>query len=198
MPGSTMIGGHLAMAAGLALAMQLEKQGAVSVAFFGDGTLGSGDFHETMHVAGSLGLPLILVCENNGWEMSTPWPKVRKTRSLIPYAEPFGCAARVVDGNDALDVYHAARWARATALGGQPVFLDCITFRTGLYSSHFGEVRPGIEADLAEWDKHDPLKRMAEWLITHGAATADNLEGLRQEEQEMIEDAFKQVTAEVK
>ena len=198
MPGSTMIGGHLAMAAGLALAMQFEKQGAVSVAFFGDGTLGSGDFHETMHVAGSLGLPLILVCENNGWEMSTPWPKVRKTRSLIPYAEPFGCAARAVDGNDALDVYHAARWARATALGGQPVFLDCITFRTGLYSSHFGEVRPGIEADLAEWDKHDPLKRMAEWLITHGAATADNLEGLRQEEQEMIEDAFKQVTAEVK
>jgi pyruvate dehydrogenase E1 component alpha subunit len=72
MPGSTMIGGHLAMAAGLALAMQNEKQGAVSLAFFGDGTLGSGDLHETMHIAGSWNLPLILVCENNGWEMSTP------------------------------------------------------------------------------------------------------------------------------
>jgi TPP-dependent pyruvate/acetoin dehydrogenase alpha subunit len=105
MPGSTMIGGHLAMAAGLALAMQNEKQGGVSVAFFGDGTLGSGDLHETMHIAGTWKLPLILVCENNGWEMSTPWPKVRKTRSLIPYAEPFGFATRNVDGNDALDVY---------------------------------------------------------------------------------------------
>jgi len=132
MPGSTMIGGHLAMAAGLALAMQSEKQGAVSLAFFGDGTLGSGDLHETMHIAGMWGLPLILVCENNGWEMSTPWPKVRKSRSLIPYAEPFGFATRNVDGNDALDVYQSARWARATALGGQPVFLDCFTFRVGL------------------------------------------------------------------
>ncbi len=61
MPGSTMIGGHLAMAAGLALAMQNQKQAGVSVAFFGDGTLGSGDLHETMHIAGTWKLPLILV-----------------------------------------------------------------------------------------------------------------------------------------
>ncbi|HXK28476.1 MAG TPA: thiamine pyrophosphate-dependent enzyme, partial [Candidatus Binatia bacterium] len=71
MPGSTMIGGHLAMAAGLALAMQLDRKGEISLAFFGDGTLGSGDLHETMHIAGMSRLPLILVCENNGWEMAT-------------------------------------------------------------------------------------------------------------------------------
>jgi TPP-dependent pyruvate/acetoin dehydrogenase alpha subunit len=197
MPGSTMIGGHLAMAAGLALAMQNEKQGGVSVAFFGDGTLGSGDLHETMHIAGTWKLPLILVCENNGWEMSTPWPKVRKTRSLIPYAEPFGFATRNVDGNDALDVYQAARWARATALSGQPVFLDCFTFRVGLYSSHFGEVRPEIENELAEWAERDPLKRMADWLTEHGVASADDLERLGQEKQKAIEDIFKEVAAEV-
>jgi TPP-dependent pyruvate/acetoin dehydrogenase alpha subunit len=198
MPGSTMIGGHLAMAAGLALAMQNEKQGGVSVAFFGDGTLGSGDLYETMHIAGTWKLPLILVCENNGWEMSTPWPKVRKTRSLIPYAEPFGFATRNVDGNDALDVYQAARWARATALSGQPVFLDCFTYRVGLYSSHFGEVRPEIENELAEWAERDPLKRMADWLIEHDAASTDDLERLRQEEEKRIEEEFKQVAAEVK
>src|SRR5688572_20667350 len=198
MPGSTMIGGHLAMAAGLALAMQNEKQGAVSVAFFGDGTLGSGDLHETMHIAGSWNLPLILVCENNGWEMATPWPKVRKTRSLIPYAEPFGFASRNVDGNDALDVYQSTRWARSTALAGQPVFLDCITFRIGLYSSHFGEVRPGIENDLAEWEKRDPLKRMAERLIDDNAATTDDLERLKRNEEKRLEETFNEVLAEVK
>src|SRR6266542_957447 len=198
MPGSTMIGGHLAMAAGLALAMQNEKQGAVSVAFFGDGTLGSGDLHETMHIAGTWKLPLILVCENNGWEMSTPWPKVRKTRSLIPYAEPFGFAARNVDGNDALDVYQAARWARATALSGQPVFLDCFTYRLGLYSSHFGEVRPEIENELAEWAERDPLKRMADWLIEHDAASTDDLERMRQEKETRIEETFEEVLCEVK
>ena len=198
MPGSTMIGGHLAMAAGLAWAMQFEKQSAVSVAFFGDGTLGSGDLHETMHMAGAWALPLILVCENNGWEMSTAWSKTRKSRSLIPYAEPFGLAARTVDGNDALDVYHSARWARATALAGQPVFLDCMTFRTGLYSSHFGEVRPDIEAELAEAEQRDPLKRMADWLIAHESATADDLEQLRRADDERLEEIFAEVLAEVR
>jgi TPP-dependent pyruvate/acetoin dehydrogenase alpha subunit len=196
MPGSTMVGGHLAMAAGLALAMQFEEPKAVSLAFFGDGTLGSGDLHETMHVAGMWGLPLILVCENNGWEMATPWSKVRKQRSLIPYAEPFGFATRNVDGNDALDVYHAARWARMTALGGQPVFLDCFTFRLGLYSSHFGEVRQGIENDMAEWEKRDPLKRLGEWLVNHGLASVSDLENLQRDEAQRIEAAFDSVRRE--
>jgi TPP-dependent pyruvate/acetoin dehydrogenase alpha subunit len=196
MPGSTMIGGHLAMAAGLALAMQLEGQGAVSLAFFGDGTLGSGDLHETMHIAGIWSLPLILVCENNGWEMATPWEKVRKHRELIPYAEPFGFATRKVDGNDPWDVYHSARWARATALNGQPVFLDCITFRSGTYSSHFGETRPEIDKDLAEWGKRDPLKRMADWLIGRGLASAQDFERVEQEEEQRIQDTFNQVLAE--
>ena len=198
MPGSTMIGGHLAMGAGVALAMQFDKQRGVSVAFFGDGTLGSGDLHETMHIAGAWGLPLILACENNGWEMSTTWSKVRRTRSLIPYAEPFGFAARTVDGNDALDVYQSARWARASALAGQPVFLDCFTFRTGLYSSHFGEVRPGIDAELQEWEKRDPLKRMGDCLIADGIASANDLEQVRQEQEAIIEKTFEQVRAEVR
>ncbi len=190
MPGSTMIGGHLPMAAGIALAMQNQKQSSVSVAFFGDGTLGAGDLYETMHIAGAWGLPLILVCENNGWEMATPWHKVRKQRSLLPYAEPFGLAARSVDGNDALDVYQSARWARTTALAGQTVLLDCITFRSGLYSSHFGEVRPDIEQELADWEKRDPLKRLADLLIGHGMATAEELERLKKDEERRIEDAF--------
>src|SRR3989304_2632378 len=198
MPGSTMIGGHLAMAAGLALAMQLERKGEISLAFFGDGTLGSGDLHETMHIAGIWKLPLILVSQNNGWEMATPWQKVGKTQALIPYAEPFGFAARSVDGNDALEVYNAARWARATALNGQPGFLDCITFRAGLYSSHFGEVRPGIEGDLAEWEKRDPLRQMADWLIGNGLASPDDLEQLRRGEEQRIEESFKIVFAELR
>ena len=197
MPGSTMIGGHIAMAAGIALANQCDRANNVSVAFFGDGTLGSGDVHETMHIAGAWGLPLILVCENNGWEMATHWSKVRKQRSLIPYAEPFGFATRQVDGDDALDVYQAARWARGTVLSGQPVFLDCITFRLGLYSSHFGEVRPGIDKELAEAEKRDPLKRLADWLMANGLASASDLDRLQQEEETKIEAAYKLVAAEL-
>ncbi len=198
MPGSTMVGGHLAMAAGIALAMQSEKQSSVTVAFFGDGTLGSGDLYETMHIAGAWGLPLILVCENNGWEMATPWRRVRKQRSLLPYAEPFGLATRSVDGNDALDVYQSTRWARAAALAGRAVFLDCITYRAGLYSSHFGEVRPNVEIDLTARENRDPLERMGEWLIENGLASAGALEELEREEERRIEEAFAQVRSEVK
>jgi TPP-dependent pyruvate/acetoin dehydrogenase alpha subunit len=197
MPGSTMIGGHLSLAAGLALAMQRDKQNAVSVAFFGDGTLGSGDLYETMHIAGAWRLPLILVCENNGWEMATAFSQVRRTRALTPYAEPFGLATRSIDGNDVLDVYHSARWARATARDGQPVFLDCLTFRLGLYSSHFGEVRgAGIENELAEWETRDPLKRMADWLIRNGIGRNEDLARIEQEEEEKIEAAFNTVKGE--
>jgi TPP-dependent pyruvate/acetoin dehydrogenase alpha subunit len=198
MPGSTMIGGHLAMAGGLALAMQLEEQRAVSLAFFGDGTLGSGDLYETMHIAGTWSLPLVLVCENNGWEMATPWQKVRKHRSLISYAQPFGFAVKTIDGNDPWAVYDQTRWARATASSGQPVFLDCVTFRSGTYSSHFGETRPGIEKEMAKWEQRDPLKKMGEWLIVNGLASAEDLKRSRRDGEERIEAAFSQVLAEIK
>jgi TPP-dependent pyruvate/acetoin dehydrogenase alpha subunit len=78
------------------------------------------------------------------------------------------------------------------------VFLDCLTFRVGLYSSHFGEVRQGIEADLAEAERRDPLNRMTEWLIEHGATSAQDLLRLRQEEQQRIEETFAQVAGEMK
>jgi pyruvate dehydrogenase E1 component alpha subunit len=198
MPGSTMIGGHLAMAGGLALAMQLEGHGQVSVAFFGDGTLGSGDLYETMHIAGVWSLPLMLICENNGWEMATPWQRVRKHRSLISYAEPFGFAVKTIDGNDPWTVYDQTCWARATASSGQPVFLDCVTFRSGTYSSHFGETRPGIEKEIAKWEQRDPLKKMGEWLIVNGYASAEDLDRSRRDEEERIEAAFSQVLAETK
>ena len=155
-------------------------------------------FPQTLHIAGNWRLPLLLVCENNGWEMASSWDNLRKHRSLIPYAEPFGFAARSVDGNDPLDVYHSTRWARETALVGQPVFLDCMTFRIGTYSSHFGETRPDIEREMEKWKARDPIVRMAEWLTSHDLASAGELERFGREEQERIESAFQQVLQEVK
>jgi TPP-dependent pyruvate/acetoin dehydrogenase alpha subunit len=73
-----------------------------------------------------------------------------------------------------------------------------MTFRSGTYSSHFGETRPGIEQDLSEWAKRDPLRRMADWLIDRGVASAQDLEELEREEERRIADAFSQVLAEKK
>jgi len=76
------------------------------------------------------------------------------------------------------------------------VFLDCITFRLGLYSSHFGEVRSSIEDELAEWEAGDPLKRLGEWLIVHDLASMKELEKLRRDEERRIEAVFEEVRSE--
>jgi TPP-dependent pyruvate/acetoin dehydrogenase alpha subunit len=76
------------------------------------------------------------------------------------------------------------------------VFLDCLTFRVGLYSSHFGEVRSGIENDLAEAAKRDPLTRLGDWLIGNGLATAAALEQLQREEEQRVGAAFNTVRSE--
>ena len=88
--------------------------------------------------------------------------------------------------------------SRKDLAAGQPVFLDCVTFRSGTYSSHFGETRPGIEKEIARWEPRDPLKRMADWLFGRGMASPADLERLRQDEEQRIEAAFHQVLAETK
>jgi TPP-dependent pyruvate/acetoin dehydrogenase alpha subunit len=197
-PGSAMIGGHLPVAAGLALSAKLDKRKAVALAFMGDGTLGAGDFYETANIAAVWKLPLIIVCENNRWQIMVPWYRVRVHEETVEYAQTFGLQARQVDGNDALDVYHSTRWAREQALSGQPVYLDCATFRTAIYSTHFGEPRRKKPPNILEWKKRDPVDRMAEWLLSHGIATTDRLSTLRGEVELEIEESLKIVLSEIR
>jgi TPP-dependent pyruvate/acetoin dehydrogenase alpha subunit len=192
MPGSTMIGGHLAMAAGVALANQCDRANNVrwlsSVMAHWSAPARDHAYRRRLESAADPGLREQWLGDGDALAQGA------QAALLDPYAN--SSWRRVKDGNDALDVYHAARWARATALGGQPVFLDCLTFRMGLYSSHFGEVRAGIEDDLAEAAKRDPLTRLGEWLIGNGLATAAALEQLQREEEQRVGAAFNIVRGE--
>ena len=127
MPGSTMIGGHLAMGAGLALAMQFASKQRERD-FFGDGTPGRGFGRNHAHRR-RLGLPLISACENNGLEMSTPWPQRAKPVRLFPTPNRLDAAVRWTQR--ALDLYHRRAWRVPTRLSGSRVF-GLLTFRTGL------------------------------------------------------------------
>jgi TPP-dependent pyruvate/acetoin dehydrogenase alpha subunit len=197
-PGSAMIGGHLPVAAGLALSAKLDKRASVAVAFMGDGSLGAGDVYETMNIAAIWKLPLIVVCENNQWQIMVPWTRVRKHQETTRYAEAFGLLARQVDGNDAFDVYHSTRWAREQALSGQPVYLDCATFRTSVYSTHFGEPRRKSPPDVGEWIKRDPIKRMAEWLLSHCLSSSGQIDALQDEVKTEVEESLKIVLNEIR
>lgn len=193
MPSSSMIGGWAPTAAGYALTQQIERDGNVTVCVIGDGSLGAGDLHEALNIVGVWKLPFVLMVENNGYQVSARWDKVRAQRALAPYVEPYGFVTRPVDGNNPFDVFHSMAWARGEAMAGRPAMLDCFTYRMGGYSSHFGEPRTGIDDELAAWRARDPIAFMEDWFTRFGGMAAKDLAGVRAEEEAAIATAWKKL-----
>jgi len=191
MPASSMIGGWVPTAAGYALTQQIDKAANVTVCVIGDGSFGAGDLHEALNIVGVWKLPFVLMVENNGYQVSAGWERMRAQRALAPYVAQYGFVTRPVDGNNAFDVYHSMAWARAEALAGRPAMLDCDTYRMGGYSSHFGEPRTGIDAELAHWRARDPIDSMADWLERHGGHDRKKIAALREQEERAIEAAWR-------
>lgn len=195
MPASSMIGGWAPMAAGYALTQQLEGTANISLCVVGDGVLGAGDLFETLNMVGVWKLPFVLMVENNGYQVSAAWDKMRVQQRLEPYVAPFGFVTRPVDGNNPFDVYHSMAWARAEALAGRPAMIDCQTYRMGGYSSHFGDPRSGVDEELAAWRQRDPIDFMAAWLEREGGLTATAIAAMRDAEVKAIETAWKKASA---
>ncbi len=196
MPSSSMIGGWAPTAAGYALTQQMERSGTVTVCVIGDGSLGAGDLHEALNIAGTWKLPFVLMVENNGYQVSAAWSQVRAQKALAPYVAPYGFVTRPVDGNNAFDVFHSMAWARAEALAGRPAMLDCETYRMGGYSSHFGEPRSGIEGELAAWRARDPIAFVEDWLERHGGMARREIAAVRAAEAQAIAAAWEKAKRE--
>ena len=190
-----MIGGWAPTAAGYALTQQMERSGTVTVCVIGDGSLGAGDLHEALNIAGTWKLPFVLMVENNGYQVSAGWERMRAQRALAPYVRQYGFVTRPVDGNNAFDVFHSMAWARAEALAGRPAMLDCETYRMGGYSSNFGEPRTGIGDELALWRARDPIDFMADWLERQGGFDRKKIAALREQEERAIDTAWKKAKA---
>ena len=192
MPASSMIGGWAPMAAGYALAQQLDGEPGITMLCFGDGSFGAGDLHETLNLIGVWKLPVLLICENNGYQVSAPWSAMRVQRGMTPYVEPHGFECHEVDGNDADAVYEAALAARRTVASGKPVLLDCFTYRMGGYSSHFAEPRTGHEAEKAEWEKRDPIA-LARKRCIDGGMSAAALDAIAADEAAALPESWERV-----
>jgi TPP-dependent pyruvate/acetoin dehydrogenase alpha subunit len=192
MPSSSMIGAWAPMAAGYALAQQMDGDGGITLLCIGDGSFGAGDLHESLNMIGVYKLPVLLICENNGYQVSEPWSAMRVQRGLGPYVEPHGFECYEIDGNDPFAVYEATLAARPKVAAGKPVLLDCYTYRMGGYSSHFGEPRRGHEAEMAEWQKRDPIERARAQCLAGGLAELA-LDAMAEEERAAIESAWQTV-----
>jgi TPP-dependent pyruvate/acetoin dehydrogenase alpha subunit len=153
------VAGNIPLALGAALAATCSGDGSVAAVTFGDGAGQAGSFHESLNMASLWGLPLLLVCENNGYAEFSPLSAHTRVERLARHAETYGIPAVTVDGNDAAAVLDAAREgvARARA-GGGPTFLEALTYRLrGHYEGDPGKYRELSE--LADWKQKDPIAR---------------------------------------
>ena len=130
------VGGGLPIAAGAALASQLAGDGSVAVAFFGDGASNEGTFHSTLNLASIWKLPLVFVCENNGWAIAVPASYALSVEDVSVRAVSYDIPGFTVDGSDVLAVYEAASHAVARARNGEgPTLIECKTRRFPLLDS---------------------------------------------------------------
>jgi len=149
------IGGTIAASTGVGLAIR--GSGNVAVAYFGDGTTNHGYFHECLNFAKVFELPVVFVCENNGYGEFTPWRAVTAGEDLIARARVFDIPAEQADGMDVRDVARVAGAAVERARAGEgPQFVEAITYRfVGHSRSDPGAYRPPGELD--RWRERDPL-----------------------------------------
>jgi pyruvate dehydrogenase E1 component alpha subunit len=163
------VGAGLPIAAGAALAGMLVGDDAVAVCFFSEGAAGAGPMHEVLNIAALWRLPLVLVCENNGYAAENAHDLNLSMPEAGALAEPHGIAREGVDGNDVLAVYAAAGRAVDRARAGEgTTLLEATTFR--LSGHAFRGARPE-ERDpdlLASWTERDPIKRTGDRLRSLG------------------------------
>jgi TPP-dependent pyruvate/acetoin dehydrogenase alpha subunit len=172
------IGANVPIAAGAALAFAVRKEPRVAMAFFGEGTLATGEFHEAANLAAVMRLPLVLVCWNNQFALSTPVAQ-EVVGPLDARMAGYGMAAGSIDGNDVAAVYHAAREAVDRARGGGgPAFIECRTMRVRGHSEA-DDASYVPKALIEEGRRRDPVERFARHLVDTGVLTAASLDALR-------------------
>lgn len=162
------VGGNLTIAAGVALAMQVERRPGIVACMFGDGACGSGALHEAMNIAALWKLPLLFVCDNNGWSVSTPRSDALAPERLSDLAVAFRMPAATVDGMDVVEVRDAALALAAHARSGAgPAFLECVSERFATHSTATRELRS--PAEMSAIRARCPIRRHAGRLEADGA-----------------------------
>lgn len=173
------LGSSFVLSAGLALASKSKGDDRVAVAFFGEGASARGTFLEAGVSAKAWGLPVVWVCENNGWAVSARVEDVQGTNDIAPRAEALGFHTQVVDGQDPAAVFEAARIAVEVARGGAPAFIEAKTER--IDGHYTGDMQPYRDRDeVAAAKTRDPLVLTEQKLVDLGEDPA-TLERIRNE-----------------
>jgi pyruvate dehydrogenase E1 component alpha subunit len=173
------VAGGIPIAVGAALALSMRRERRVALAFFGDGAVNEGAFHEAANLAGLWSLPVIFFCENNLYGEGTPQSKQAPVTDLAVRAEGYGFPGVIVDGQDVLAVYRAVKEAADRARAGEgPTFVEAKTYR---YRGHY-EGDPQVyrlPGELESWQARDPISAFRQALLDGGVldeAALDQIE----------------------
>jgi len=180
------VGAGIPIAAGAAFAQKYRGQDAVTAAFFGDGASNRGTFHEALNMASALTLPVIFICENNLFGMSTPFSYHSKNKTISQRAAAYDMPGVRVDGNDPVAVYEAAEKAVLRAREGNgPTLIECMTWR---HHGHFvGDAAPYKSSeDEKIWREKDPIPNFERRLLSEGIATESEIKQIKDEATEEI------------
>ncbi|MFM7100547.1 MAG: pyruvate dehydrogenase complex E1 component subunit beta, partial [Verrucomicrobiota bacterium] len=187
---SGIVGPCILQAAGAAYSSQLLRRPDVAVAFFGDGAVNNGAFHEGLNLASIWNLPVLFVCENNQYATEVPFEYAAGNPSVADRGAAYGLEAVEVDGNDVLAVHAAAQEAVERARrGGGPALLECKTYRTRAHAEGMGDFTYRTREEVEHWKLRCPIRRLREHLRDHQAATEAELAGLEQEVAAHVEEA---------
>jgi acetoin:2,6-dichlorophenolindophenol oxidoreductase subunit alpha len=175
------VGGNVPLALGSALASRLRGGDAVAVVFFGDGAAQGGIFVESVNLAALWALPVILVCENNGFAEFTPRSAHSTVERVADVVAPYGFERTTVDGNDVDTVRRAfAGYLDPARRGEGPFLLECLTHRLrGHYEGDPQRYREALAQD--EWQQRDPIRRLERrgldegWLEDGAAARVEQV-----------------------
>jgi len=183
------VAGNIGIAAGVALAAQLEGKGRIVVCIFGDGACGAGALHETLNIAALWRLPLVLVCDNNGLSVSTPRAAALAPARLSDLAAPFGIPGATVDGMDVEAVRaQAADFAARARSGEGPALLECLSERFFSHSTATRETRS--ERTMQAVLERCPIQRYAGKLRSAGELDDAVLARLEAEADQRITEAM--------
>ena len=176
---SGIVGPSILQAAGAGYSFALRKTGQVAVAFFGDGAVNNGAFHEGLNMASIWKLPVLFVCENNQFATEVPFAEAAGNTDVASRAAAYGMTGVQLDGNDVSAISRAAREAVERARGGQgPTLLECKTYRTRPHSEGMGDYTYRTREEVAAWRERCPIKRHRQTLIASAQATAAELDAV--------------------
>ena len=167
------VGAHLPIANGLALAARQRGEDSVSLCFFGDGSTNIGAFHESLNLAAVWALPVIFFCENNLYGEYTAWRVTSRVDQLADRAAAYGMPGIRIDGNDVIAVRTTVAAAAERARAGEgPTFIESVTYRhRGHSRTDPATYRP--EGELERWLEVDPITRLRDLLRSRGIPEAD-------------------------